>query len=105
MDKKENLKEKARSFRALLTAHDWKDTDAELLLRWLTPLFDDIEAGKVTPPQHYKFRLALGKDNPFYAPGSTFIEAETQFVAALEDWESQAWYQEAMKRMKGKNTE
>jgi hypothetical protein len=103
VDKTEMLKEKARAFRALLAAHDWKNTDAELLLRWLTPLFDDIEAGKISPPQRYNYRMALGKDNPFYEQDSPFMKAEAQFVAALEDWESQAWYQEAMKRTDGKN--
>lgn len=106
MDKIQNFKDKARVFRMLLATHDWKDTDAELLLRWRAPLFDDIEAGKVQPPQYYKYRLALGKDNPSYELDFPFVEAETQFISALEDWESQAWYQETIKCAKdngGKN--
>ncbi|PRX32139.1 hypothetical protein B0G75_104158 [Paraburkholderia sp. BL18I3N2] len=98
MDKVQNLKDKARAFRTLLQTHDWKDTDAQLLLRWLTPLFEEIEAGLVQPPQHYQYRFALGKDNTFYEPGSPFAEAEAQFVSALEDWESQEWYQKFMEK-------
>ena len=38
MDKIQNLKEKARAFRALLASHDWKNTNAESLLRRLRGL-------------------------------------------------------------------
>ncbi|WP_345817719.1 hypothetical protein AAGS40_30450 (plasmid) [Paraburkholderia sp. PREW-6R] len=99
------LKDTARVFRALLGGRDWADTDVQLLLRWLTPLFDEIEAGNVQPPQRYRYRQALGKDNPFYAPGSPLAEAEAQFISALEDWESQEWYQATIKQTKGNNAE
>jgi hypothetical protein len=68
------------------------------LLRWLTPLFNEIASGKVVPPRRYEYRLALGKDNPFYEPDSPFSELHAEFAAALEDWASQPWYQEALKR-------
>ncbi|HKR42557.1 MAG TPA: hypothetical protein VJU59_23280, partial [Paraburkholderia sp.] len=97
MDNVQRLQNKTRVFRTLLTEHAPKNADAEALLRWLTPLFDDIKEGKVKPPHYYKFRLALGKDNPFYEPDSPFSDAEAEFIATLEDWESQAWYQEAKK--------
>ena len=64
-----------------------------LLLKWLTPLFEDIELGKVVPPTPYTFLNALGKDNPFYEPDKPFSKAEADFISALEDWESQSWYQ------------
>jgi hypothetical protein len=105
MSKVEKFKDRARSFRALLVVHAPKDTDAESLLQWLTPLFEEIAAGKVQPPQRYEYRLALGKDNPFYEPTSPFSEAKAQFISALEDWESQAWYQGSIKRAKDNNAE
>ena len=98
MDKVTLLKEKAIAFRSLLEAHQDFDTDAMLMLKWLTPLFDDIARGKVVPPTHYEFRLALGRDSAFYELGSLFSESHAEFAAALEDWASQPWYQDALKR-------
>ncbi|GLQ98653.1 hypothetical protein GCM10007863_30730 [Dyella mobilis] len=72
--------------------------DANLLLTWLTPLFKDIEDGKVISSCYYEYRVALGKDSPFYEPSSPFFSAESAFVCALEDWVSQAWYQEGKRR-------
>jgi hypothetical protein len=94
MDKVRLLQERAANFRELLKQHQAKSTDAMLLLRWLTPLFQDIEAGKIHPPKNYEFGNALGKDNPFYEPDKPFHAAEAEFVAALEDWESQDWYKQ-----------
>ena len=66
----------------------------------LPPLFDDIAQGEVIPPVYYQHGLALGKDNPFYEPSSPFFRAESDFVAALEDWTSQPWYQDGSKHTK-----
>ena len=92
MDKVSLLKERAAKFRDLLKQHEEKDTNAMLLLKWLTPLFQEIEAGNIHPPKYYEFRNALGKDDPFYEPDKPFHGVEAEFVAALEDWESQEWY-------------
>ncbi|WMY07439.1 hypothetical protein [Paraburkholderia phenoliruptrix] len=98
MDKIRSLQEKSAVFRSLLEMHEGKDTDAALLLKWLTPLFDEIAKGKVIPPQHFEYRLALGKDSPFYEPESLYSTSYSDFIAALEDWSSQPWYQDALKR-------
>lgn len=95
VDKVELLKSKAEKFRSLLTEHQLANGDAMLLLRWLEPLFDEIEQGKVVPPKRYDYRNALGKDSPFYEPNSPFSAAEADFSAALEDWASQSWYQQS----------
>jgi len=92
MNKVKNLQEKMRIFRSLLKEHEKDNVDAELLLKWLTPLFNDIEQGIVTPPQRFEHRNALGKEAPFYEPNSMFLEPYSDFVAALEDWPSQSWY-------------
>ncbi|BDC44374.1 hypothetical protein PTKU15_76710 [Paraburkholderia terrae] len=97
-DKISNLQEMASIFRSLLEMHERKDADAALLLKWLTPLFDDIAKGKVVPPQHFEYGLALGKDSPFYEPDSLYSTPYSDFIATLEDWSSQPWYQDALKR-------
>lgn len=92
MDKMSLLKERAGNFRKLLEQYEANSTDAGLLLKWLTPLFQEIEIGKIYPPRPYKFHNSLGKDSSFYEPDKPFHSAEAAFVAALEDWESQEWY-------------
>lgn len=94
MDKVTLLKQRAARFRDLLQQYEETDTDAMLLLRWPTPLFQEIESGSIQPPKYYDFRNALGKDGPFYEPDKPFFGVEAEFVAALEDWESQDWYKQ-----------
>lgn len=98
MDKVKLLQERAVAFRDLLKQHEAKNTDAMLLLKWLTPLFQEIEAGKVAPPKYYEFGNALGKEASFYESDKPFHAAEAAFVSALEDWESQPWYQQMAKK-------
>lgn len=97
MDKVKNLKEKARVFHALLEKYASNDADAESLLRWLTPLFVEVERGGIIPPHRYEFRVALGKESDFYACHREVHSAESDFMCALEDWDSQEWYS----RLKG----
>ena len=92
MDRIKNLQEKARVFRALLEGYAPDSADAESLLRWLTPLFVDIEARKIIPPEKYIFHMALGKDPDFYECHKDVRSAEADFVCTLEDWESQDWH-------------
>ena len=92
MDKVKNLQEKARVFHDLLKKYAPDDGDAESLLRWLMPLFTEIEKGKIIPPQRYEFRMALGKEPDFYERHKDVHSAESDFMCALEDWESQEWY-------------
>lgn len=92
MNKVALLKQRAIDFKRLLEQHEAENIDAMLLLKWLTPLFQEIERGNVCPPMDYEFGDSLGKDNPFYEPDKPFHSCEAAFVAALEDWESQDWY-------------
>lgn len=92
MDKFEKLSMAASDFRKLLLEYKEKDPDASQMLNWLMPLFLEIEAGNVNPPRRYEFRMALGKDSPFYDPHGPFSRIEADFVCALEDWASQPWY-------------
>jgi hypothetical protein len=93
MDKVKNLQEKEQVFRKLLELYASEDSDAERLLGWLMPLFMQIEKGQVVPPQKYEHRMALGKEPEFYKRHKDVYSAESDFIAALEDWESQDWYQ------------
>ena len=94
MDKIENLQEKARAFRRLLDLYAPRDIDAQLLLRWLTPLFGAIERGEIVPPRKYEFHMALGKEPEFYERHKDVHSVESDFMCALEDWESQSWYKQ-----------
>lgn len=92
MDKIQNLKEKADSFKTILKKHAEQDSDAERLLGWLTPLFISIENGQVIPPYTYEYSMALGKEADFYERHKDIFSTESDFICALEDWESQDWY-------------
>jgi hypothetical protein len=94
MDKAEKLRVAADNFSILLEDYKWRDKDASKMLEWLTPLFDEIKAGRVTPPKRYEYRMALGKDSSFYDPYGPFSRAEADFACALEDWASQPWYKQ-----------
>ena len=93
MDKIKNLQEKAKVFRGFLEKYATENADAESLLGWLTPLFMAIEKGKVVPPQRYEYLMALGKEPDFFECHRDVFSAQSDFVSALEDWESQEWYQ------------
>lgn len=58
MDKTEKLRVAADNFSVLLEDYKWRDRDASQMLEWLTPLFDEIKAGRVTPPKRYEYRMA-----------------------------------------------
>lgn len=73
MDKVSHLKEVAQIFFNLLKEHENKDINAFLLLKWLTPLFREIQAGNTHPPKTYEFRMAIGKDDDFYSPDKTIF--------------------------------
>jgi hypothetical protein len=97
--KKASLAEKAKAFEYLLVQHR-TDRDVQLWLTVLGPLFDSIKAGKIDPPHYFEHGLALGKEHPFYGPDSIYNRVYSDFLCALEDWESMSWYQEAMARSK-----
>jgi len=92
MDKVKNLQEREQVFRNLLELYSSEDSDAESLLGWLMPLFTEIEEGKIIPPKMYEHHMALGKEPAFYERHKDVYSAESDFIAALEDWESQEWY-------------
>lgn len=94
MDRTEKLRVAANNFSILLEDYKWRDQDGSKMLEWLTPLFDEIKAGRVTLPKRYEYRMALGKDSPFYDPYGPFSRAEAYFACALEDWTSQPWYKQ-----------
>ncbi len=93
-EKIEKLKCKALAFQRMLEKYAPEELDATLLLRWLDPLFEGVRSGLIVPPTYYKFRLALGKDNDFFEDKIDLRFAEAEFIAALEDWESQDWYKQ-----------
>ncbi len=94
MEKVKNLQDKAGALRRLLEKYSPSDSDADSLLKWLTPLFTAIDNGEVTPPHKYEFSMALGKEPMFYERHRDVRSVEADFVCALEDWESQDWYRQ-----------
>jgi hypothetical protein len=97
MDREYLLRQRADAFRHALEDLQAADADARRLLSWLTPLFDDVEAGRIVPPYPYKFAVALGPDHAFYRPGNPILVVESAFVEALEDWNAQPWYRELVR--------
>lgn len=96
MNKIDLLKAKTKAFKLLLQANI-HDEDVGLWLHTLNPLFDDIADGRVVPPRQFEFSLCLGKEHPFYEPGSVYLRAYSEFISALEDWASQPWFEELKK--------
>jgi hypothetical protein len=92
MEKIKNLQEKAKILRRLPEQFAKAEPDAAQLLTLLLPLFVEIDAGNVSPPQKYTHGLALGKEPELYERHKEIFSAEADFTSALEDWPSQAWY-------------
>lgn len=86
MEKTRLLKDKAFKFRILLEHYGLKDDDAQRLLKWLTPLFEGIDDGSITPPRKYNHLMALGKEPELFSRNKELSHAEAEFISALEDW-------------------
>ena len=92
MEKNELLLEKTRIFRKMLVEVEAQDSGLWMLLDELKQLFDDIEAGRVTPPCVGRYSPAFNGEDPKYGYEHPLYEAAAEFHAALEDWRSKPWW-------------
>lgn len=93
MDKVRNLQEKAMVLRALLEKYAQIDGDAEMVLGFMTPLFEAIQAGRIVPPHEHEYRWYFANtESPLYEKYEELSQAASEYACALEDWESQEWY-------------
>ena len=98
VDKAALLVEKARVFKALIDAEIQKDPRFQWALDKLGPYFDAIEAGRLKPPYPKgELRTTFHMDDPLFGLGSAMHDAEGEFLSALEDWPSKAWFQRLQK--------
>lgn len=93
MSKVELLQSAAREYRSALEEIAVQYIEAATALASLSDLFDKIERGEVRPPQRNLYQSPFHMDVHLFAgPGTVLSEAESNFIAALEDWYSQPWY-------------
>jgi hypothetical protein len=88
MDKIENLQEKAHVLRDLLGNYALFNSDAEMVLGFMAPLFARIEAGQVIPPEPFPQQWYFGStDSPLHE-FDDLCEAAARFSHVLRDWPS-----------------
>ncbi|CAJ0705219.1 hypothetical protein LMG19089_03785 [Ralstonia edaphis] len=88
MDDVNQLQEKARKLRTLLAAHAATDDDAEMVLGFMTPLFQAIERGDITPPTHDEYRWYFAHTDAPLFKYDDLGEAHAEYSHALEGWTS-----------------
>lgn len=87
MDKIKNLQEKAERLHALLEKYAQSDDDIEMVLRFMTPLLDEIEAGQVIPPRRDEYRwYFFSTESPLYLKYEDLARAEAEYAEVLEGW-------------------
>lgn len=87
MDKVKNLQEKARTLRALLVHYAKTDDDVEMVSNFMMPLLDEIEAGRISPPQRDEYRWHFfNTESPLYLKYDNLSRAEAEYAEVLEDW-------------------
>ena len=88
MNKIENLQEKAQLLEDLLVKYALSNSDAEMVLGFMAPLFERIRAGQVIPPEPFRQQWYFGStDSPLYE-FDDLCEAAAQFSHVLRDWPS-----------------
>lgn len=88
MDKVKNLQEKARVLRGLLERYAEVDSDAELVLGFMMPLFEQVEIGKIIPPHEHKYRWYFANtESPLYRKYVDLSHAAAEYARVLEDWD------------------
>ena len=87
MDKVQNLQEKAKILRALLEQYAKTDDDVEMVLNFMVPLFDEIEAGRIIPPQRDEYRWHFfNTESPLFLKYDDLSRAEAEYAEVLEGW-------------------
>lgn len=88
MDKIKNLQQKERVLRKLLERYAKVDDDVEMVLGFMTPLLDQIEAGEIIPPHEHKYRWYFANtESPLYRKYEDLCHASAEYARVLEDWD------------------
>jgi len=86
MNEIENLKRKAANLRLVLERYATMDSYAEMVLRNMQPVFNDIEKGKVVPPVENEFQwYFFNTESPLFGY-LDLGEAAAQYSRAMELW-------------------
>lgn len=98
MDSKQRLLiDRMRTLRTALRDAASHEPRIQAILSHYNPFFDEIEAGRIVPPWGGRYRNPIfAKDSAFedkYGRDSMLSRADADFMSALEDWPSQAWFQ------------
>jgi len=88
MDKAKHLQEKAQMLHSLLEHYAKIDDDAEMVLKFMTPLFEEIQAGKIVPPKEHKYRWYFANtESPLYRKYEDLSHAAAEYARVLEEWD------------------
>jgi len=86
MDNVAKLRSEANSLHSLLVKYSVTDSDVEMVLEFMRPLFEEIDDGRVVPPKEFEFRWYFGStDSPLIKFGD-LIDAAANFAHTLEGW-------------------
>jgi hypothetical protein len=73
--------------RALLEHYAKIDDDVEMVLNFMMPLFVEIDAGRVVPPQRDEYRwYFFNTESPLFLKYDDLSRAEAEYAEALEGW-------------------
>ena len=86
MDKIINLQRKTEKLQQLLESYATSDNDAEMVLGFMTPIFQKIKAGEIVPPYEYKYRWYFASTESSLFKYDDLCEAAAEYGHALEDW-------------------
>ncbi|WP_323072122.1 hypothetical protein [Mycetohabitans endofungorum] len=86
MDKVKDLQEKARALHKILARYAKIDDDAEMVLGFMSGLFEEIEQGKVVPPVEDRYQWYFADTESSLFKYDDLGEAHAQYSHALEDW-------------------
>jgi hypothetical protein len=86
VDKVKNLQEKARALHELLVRYAKVDDDAEMVLGFMSSLFEEIEQGKVVPPVEDRHQWYFADTESPLFKYDDLGEIHAQYSHALEDW-------------------
>lgn len=82
-----DLQHKTKTLRALLEHYAQTDDDVETVLNFMTPLFNDIEAGRILLPQRDEYRwYFFNTESPLYLKYNDLSQAEAEYAEILEGW-------------------
>lgn len=89
MNKMKNLQNKTLILRNLLNDYAKVDNDAEMVMGFMTPFFEDIFNGKILPPCEHKYRWYFANTESPLFKYDDLCEAAAEYARALENWDNQ----------------